>query len=88
MLAKLYWLTWLAMAVIAALFFVTGNMTAMALVVFGFFAFGLVFMGMMNVLPTVVGHQVHEPVSRPKETPEIRTTAGITMPHGARSVRV
>jgi hypothetical protein len=40
---------------------VTGNFTAMMLVVFGFIAFGMVFMGMMNVLPTVVAHPSAKP---------------------------
>jgi len=46
--------------------FLTGTMTMMAWVVFGFIAFGLVFMGMMGVLPATVVHAHHTPV---KETP-------------------
>ena len=59
MLVKLYGMTWIIGIFVAALFFVTGNLTPIASVVFGFITFGMVFMGMMGVLPSTVGH--HEP---------------------------
>jgi len=56
MYAKIYWLTWAVLLLAAALFFVAGLMTPFVGVVFGFIAFGMVFMGMMSVLPSTVGH--------------------------------
>jgi hypothetical protein len=43
------------------LFFVTGNLTPIAGVVFGFFVFGWVFMGMMSVIPGGITHSTPEP---------------------------
>jgi len=59
MLVKIYWMIWLALAVAAAIAFVSDTMSAFALVVFGFVAFGLTFMGMIGVLPSMVSHTVH-----------------------------
>ncbi|MBK9154300.1 MAG: hypothetical protein IPM25_08805 [Chloracidobacterium sp.] len=56
MYAKIYWLIWTVLLAVAALFFVAGMMTPLVAVVFGFIAFGMVFMGMMSVLPSTVGH--------------------------------
>ncbi|HVE58445.1 MAG TPA: hypothetical protein VNB22_16550 [Pyrinomonadaceae bacterium] len=56
MLVKLYWTLWAAIAFLALLMFVTGNFTMMTLVVFGFVSFGMIFAGMMCVLPSTVGH--------------------------------
>lgn len=54
MLTKVYFAFW-ALIVLAAIgFFVTGNLTPMVEVVFGFIAFGMVFMGIISVLPTSV----------------------------------
>lgn len=54
MLTKVYFALW-ALIVLAAIgFFVTGNLTPMVEVVFGFIAFGMVFMGIISVLPTSV----------------------------------
>lgn len=63
MYVKIYTAVWLAVAIAAALFFVTGNMTPVVVVAFGFLAFGLTFMGMMSVLPSTVGH--HAPAQKP-----------------------
>jgi len=60
MFAKIYFYAWLAIAAIAGLFYVTGNMTVLAISVFGLIAFGMVFMGMMNVLPTILEHEAGE----------------------------
>ena len=66
MLTKIYALLWIVFFALALILFLTGNMTELALVVFGFFAFGLIFMGMMGVLPAMVVHAHHSPI---KETP-------------------
>ena len=54
MLTKIYIALWVLVAAAFAVVFVAGKMTAEALVVFGFIAFGMVFMGMISVLPTAV----------------------------------
>ena len=54
MLTKVYFAFW-ALIVLAGIgFFVTGNLTPLVEVVFGFIAFGMVFMGIISVLPTSV----------------------------------
>lgn len=54
MLTKIYIALWLVIATAALGVYVTGNMSVMAVVAFGFVCFGMVFMGMMSVLPTAV----------------------------------
>jgi hypothetical protein len=56
MLVKGYYSLWVLSAVAAALMFATGNLTMLAVVVFGFIAFGLTFMGMISVLPVWATH--------------------------------
>ena len=56
MLVKIYWTIWLAVATVAAIIFVSGSMTLVAVVAFGFIAFGLTFMGLMGVLPATISH--------------------------------
>ena len=56
MLVKLYWMTWGVVGLAALLLFAAGSFTMLTAVVFGFIAFGMVFMGMMGVLPTIVAH--------------------------------
>lgn len=55
-MVKIYGFLWLAMGLTAALLFVTGNLTLTAAIAFGFVAFGLVFIGMIGVLPATVTH--------------------------------
>lgn len=56
MLTKIYGMLWVLIAFAAALFFLTGNLTQLVGVVFGFITFGMIFMGMMNVLPAAIAH--------------------------------
>ncbi|MEZ5429063.1 MAG: hypothetical protein R2747_22645 [Pyrinomonadaceae bacterium] len=56
MILKVYKMVWALILATAALFFLTGNLTEFTAVVFGFISFGMVFSGMMNVLPTVISH--------------------------------
>ena len=53
---KFYSYLWAIFFAAAALIWVSGFFTLLTLVVFGFTAFGLVFLGMMCVLPGVVSH--------------------------------
>ena len=61
MLTKIYAGLWIAVSAVALLLALTGNMTMLVSVVFGFIAFGLIFMGMMGVLPATVVHAHHTP---------------------------
>lgn len=54
MLTKIYFAIWFLVLVALGAFFATGNCTEFVMVVFGFVAFGMIFMGMMSVLPTAV----------------------------------
>ena len=56
MLLKIYGSLWLVVGLVTAILFVTGTLSLTGIVVIGFFAFGLVFMGMMGVLPATVAH--------------------------------
>lgn len=68
MLIRLYEISWLVFFLALLLIFATGYLTPMAVVVFGFIAFGLVFMGIMGVLPSQVGHSLHhEHIPKAKE---------------------
>jgi hypothetical protein len=58
MSVKFYNIVWLLFLGMVAICFLSGNMTPVAGVVIGFMAFGWVFMGMMVVLPTSIGHPV------------------------------
>ncbi len=56
MIVKIYALIWVLGLLTAGAFYVTGNLGPIMTVVFGFFTFGMVFMGMMGVLPETVTH--------------------------------
>ena len=56
MLTRIYVGLWFAVILTAGVIFLAGNFTMLTAVVFGFIAFGLVFMGMMCVLPSSVAH--------------------------------
>ena len=61
MVSKVYAVIWSLFALTAAVLFVTGNFSIMTAIVFGFTAFGLVFIGMMFVLPFSITHTVPAP---------------------------
>ena len=78
MLTKIYAGAWVTTFAAAFLLFLAGNMTMLAIVVFGFIAFGLVFMGMMGVLPAAIVHANHptqEPVVNTRESVRGRVRA-------------
>lgn len=70
---KTYSLVWVAYAVVAAILWMGGVLSMFIGVVFGFVAFGLVFMGMMCVLPGTY-HPTHKVPSSPKEATAERTS--------------
>lgn len=56
MVSKVYSVICGLFAIAAAALFVSGNLPVITAIVFGFVAFGLVFMGMMFVLPYTITH--------------------------------
>lgn len=58
MMTKIYFSLWIIYFLVLAAYYVSGAMTPTSLVVFGFISFGMVFMGIMGVLPTSV-HDSH-----------------------------
>jgi hypothetical protein len=75
-LTKVYFAIWTVFGIAAAIMFLTGNMTMLVLTVFGFVAFGLVFMGMMGVLPAEVSHPSARKQDKVKKaSPNARQTA-------------
>jgi hypothetical protein len=56
MLTKIYAALWIIIAFTAGLLYLTGYFSMPTAVVFGFIVFGMIFMGMMCVLPSTVGH--------------------------------
>ena len=55
---RFYGFLWIAFLVPAAVLWLAGSFTMMAAVAFGFTAFGMTFVGMMCVLPSMVSHPV------------------------------
>ncbi|NOT46941.1 MAG: hypothetical protein HOP17_04225 [Acidobacteria bacterium] len=56
MLTRIYATSWIVLAFIAGVIFLTGNFSMLVGVAFGFICFGMIFMGMMFVLPSTVVH--------------------------------
>ncbi len=56
MLVKSYWSSWILFSIMAGIFLMVGSFSMVVAVVFGLIAFGLVFAGMMCVLPGEVSH--------------------------------
>lgn len=59
MLVKIYMTIWGLTATLAGALFLTGYFGKMTFVAFGFICFGLIFMGILSVLPSTVGHNAH-----------------------------
>jgi hypothetical protein len=79
MIVKIYEIMWAVIALAAAIFLLTGNFTEIVAVVFGFICFGMVFMGMMSVLPAIVAHpdpSVAE--AKPREKAKVEANRGFT----------
>ena len=69
MLIKIYWSLWIVLGFAAVALFAAGSFTMLAAVYFGFFAFGITFMGMIGVLPVMVSHP-----SAPKTAPAAKVS--------------
>ncbi len=61
MMLKLYALLWAIGIAVAAAVYLTGYMSPEAAVFFGFLSFGMIFMGIMGVLPSTVSEANHKP---------------------------
>ena len=57
MITKIYGMIWMLGLLAVTVCYLTGNLTPVVTVVFGFLSFGAIFLGMMNVLPEVVVHR-------------------------------
>ncbi len=69
-MVKAYWTIWTMVAVLASVVLVTGNMTLLVGVGFGFVAFGMIFSGMMMILPATVARRNHPDVPKVKAAKE------------------
>lgn len=56
MIVKIYLTIWAAFLIATIALFLTGNLTVLVLVALGFISFGMIFMGMMAVLPATISH--------------------------------
>lgn len=64
MVVRVYWSLWALTAISVPVLFVAGGLNMMAAVVYGLIAFGLIFMGMIGVLPNMAAHPAeHKPAS-------------------------
>jgi hypothetical protein len=68
MLVKIYWSIWALFLAASFVLFAAGAMTSFVLVVLGFIAFGLTFMGMMGVLPAMVSHPAPKKEAKARNT--------------------
>ena len=86
MLTKLYLYTWLVLAAAFILLFLAGSMTLNTLVIFGFIAFGMIFIGMIAVLPFMASHPT-EKTAAPEPSRVLPKPVKASIQHGAHSVR-
>jgi hypothetical protein len=86
MLTKIYVYTWFVVAAAFLVILAAGSVTMTTVVIFGFIAFGMVFMGMMGVLPIVVTHSHVERL--PQKKKEVLKPTQVSIPQGVHSVRV
>lgn len=77
MFVKIYWIIWAAAAIAVVPLFLTGNLTMTAVVAFGFVSFGLIFMGMMSVIPSTTTHR--SPPKAPRTRASFRTVVSFLL---------
>ena len=79
MFVKLYAGMWAVFFLAILIVFAAGSMTMLGWVIAGFVAFTLIFMGMLCVLPSNVGHNAVPAIEKaPKTGPTIRERARAT----------
>ena len=83
MSSRFYSFLWIACAIIAGALWIAGYFSMLTLVVFGFVAFGLIFIGMMCVLPGTVSHPPVQKTTEHRES--VRNAKGhLGVPFGLR----
>ena len=70
MIVRIYWSLWILTALSAVILFLVGGLSMVAAVVYGTIAFGLIFMGMIGVLPNLATHPSEAPAASPKPVAE------------------
>ena len=82
MTPKFYSFLWIVFAVSAGIIWLAGVFTLTTVVVYGFISFGLVFTGMMCVLPGAVSHPPvkRERVAKAPKQGRVSTGSRATMP--------
>ncbi len=78
MIVKIYGMIWAFIAMAAAVTFLMGNFTELTAVVFGFISFGMIFMGMMGVLPSTLAN--HTPMKKQKPQNPVKEKAARSFP--------
>lgn len=68
MIVKVYGTLWLALLLISAILYVAGSFTLTVALTMQFIAFGMVFMGMIGVLPALVSHPAPDKTAPTKST--------------------
>jgi hypothetical protein len=85
MLTKVYLYTWLVIIAAWLLLFLAGSMTMNTIVIFGFIAFGMIFIGMIAVLPFMASHPTKK--FAPEASRILPEPVKAPIQHGAHSVR-
>lgn len=85
MLVRLYEFLWILFAASAILLFAAGYMTPIAVVLYGFIAFGMVFMGMISLLPATSGHNAQAPAENPEPVIAQTKAAPARLPESVRA---
>ena len=70
MIVRIYWSLWILTALSAIVLFLVGGLSMVAALVYGTIAFGLIFMGMIGVLPNLATHPTEAPIASPKPVAE------------------
>lgn len=83
MIVRIYEMLWLAIVLVAALLIAAGQMTLTVGLVFGFVAFGMVFMGMMGVLPAAISHPAPEDPTDTERVVELKAKGRHRVHHPA-----
>ena len=68
---RFYWFLWVIFFVSSVVLSLAGAFTLTTLIAYGFLAFGLVFTGMMCVLPNVASHPAEKVVKQRKPKPAL-----------------
>lgn len=79
---RFYFSLWFIFAAAVVGISILGMTTMLSLVVLGFIAFGLTFIGMMCVLPSAVAHSHEKPVKMPKAAQIPSSSRPTTQVHG------